>query len=100
MDKVLKERLVYEDTDRIQFALSTPIYQGGVQFWDPQCDMPLDEGVEMAIQQMTPAVYLRWVCREYKIDFNPMPETEHACLRAARKAVRNIPEFTGERFIQ
>lgn len=98
--RAMAEKLVYEDTARIQFALTTPIYQGGVQFWDPQCDMPLDEGVEMAIQQMTPAVYLRWVCREYKIDFNPMPETEHACLRAARKAVRNIPEFTGERFIQ
>lgn len=96
----MAERLVYEDRERIQFALTTPLYQGGVQFWDPQCDMPLDPLVEEAIRQMTPPVYLRWVCQNYKIDINPIPETEHACLRSARKAVRNIPEFTGERFIQ
>lgn len=96
----MAEKLVYEDLDRLRAAMGTPLAQGGVQFWDPQCDMPLDDMVEEAIRQMTPPVYLRWLCSTYKIDINPVPETEYACLRAARKAVRNIPDFTGERFIQ
>lgn len=100
-EKAVAEQLIFENRARIDFLIRTPLFQGGCQFWDPQCDNPLDPVTEQAIAQMSPSSYLRWIIKNYNVEIiGVLPESEYECLRTARKAVRNIPEYSGERFIQ
>lgn len=94
------EVLVFEDKARLEFLLRTPINEQGAHFWDPQCEEPLDENVEKSMDQMGPRIYISWLCQEYGVGLDPIPENPHLARRVARQLVRNLKDFTGERYHQ
>lgn len=92
--------LIFQDMPRYQAIMTSPVHNTDFVYFDPQADMPLDSNVEEAMDQMGPATYLGWLCREYRVDVSPIPRDEYQARRAARIAVRTLKDFPGERFIQ
>lgn len=94
------QRIARLDSLRANEILSRPANESGIWYYDPQAEEPLLEPNEKCMEQMGPAAYLHWLLREYKMEINIAPKTEHECRRTARVVVRAIKGYTGEKFIQ
>lgn len=95
-----KPRIIFEDRQRIETLAAIPLTKGGAHFYDPQCDVPLDEGTEDFIDTEGAFAFLNNVLSHNNCQLNEQPVNEAEARRAARKVIRSLPQYDGERFIQ
>lgn len=90
----------FEDTRALNRIQKNRMDQVGLGMYDPQADEPLDPHNEAAMEQMGPAAFLQWLCKNYNRTVTPIPQTDFDCARSARIVMRSIKSYFGERYIQ
>lgn len=93
-------QVVFEDSSRLMRLRNRTIHENRIWWYDPQCDEPLSPKCEKAMKQMGPVNYLVWIINAYQLQIDPVPTNEHEARRTARKAVRALRQYDGEKFIQ
>lgn len=91
--------IIYEDKKRAKF-LQTPEAEKVLSFYDPQCDNPVSDYLEEEIRERGPYEFLNKLLIHTNVDLIPYPKNEYQAVRAIRKVLRQLPEFTGERYKQ
>lgn len=97
-------RTEFLETLRFRELLSKHFNETKVYFWDPQCDLPLEADLEKAmwdtIERMGPENYIEYLMRSHNVEMNPKPVGFGETVRAARKLVRGLKIYEGEKYHQ
>lgn len=93
-------KVLFENSCRYNEIMNSNTASMGFAFIDPRCDNPLEPELEALMNSMSPSGYLQFLCLKNEVDISPLPNNEHQCRRVARKIVRELDGYPGEKYTQ